>query len=116
MKKIRNELTNYQWNRIKHFFPDKTGQRCRPPKNHRMMVNAILWILRTGAPWRDLPSHYGPWESVYTRFRRWSKAGLWSEIFNHISKNRNNDCNMIDSTVVKAHQHSSGGKCGKKSR
>ena len=116
MIKIRKELTNKQWKRIKIFFPDKTGQKGRPPKNHRTMINAILWILRTGAPWRDLPSCYGPWESVYTRFRRWSKAGLWDEIFNHISKDSNNDCNMIDSTAVRAHQHSSGGKGGKKNR
>ncbi len=114
MNKIRKEITNNQWNRIKHFFPDRTGEKGRPPKNHRMMVNAILWILRTGAPWRDLPPCYGPWKSVYSRFRRWSKARLWDEIFTHISKNNNNDLNMIDSTAVKAHQHSSGGKGGKK--
>ncbi len=116
MGKIRNELTNFQWNRIKYFFPDRTGQRGRPLKNHRMMVNAILWILRTGAPWRDLPSHYGPWESAYTRFRRWSMADLWDKIFNHISKKSNNDCNMIDSTSVRAHQYSAGGKGGKKNK
>ncbi len=113
---MRKELINKQYNRLKYFSPYKTGQKSRLQKKHRMMINAILWILRTGSPWRDLPYHYGPWESVYTRFRRWSKAGLWDEIFNHISKDSNNDCNMIDSTAVRAHQHSSGGKGGKKNR
>ena len=116
MVKIRKELTNKQWHRIKLFFPDRTGERGRPPKNHRVMLNAILWILRTGAPWRDLPIQYGCWKSAYTRFSRWSKSGLWDKIFAHISKNNNNECNMIDSTAVKAHQHSSGGKGGKKNR
>lgn len=109
---MRKELTTNQWNRIKSFFPDKTGERGRPPKNHRMMINAILWILRTGAPWRDLPHRYGSWKSVYTRFSRWSKSGLWCEIFAHISKNSNYEYNMIDSTVVKVHQHGSGAKGG----
>ncbi len=109
---IRKQLTNKQWNKIKCFFPDRTGLKGRPPKSHRMMLNGILWILRTGAPWRDLPSYYGPWSSVYSRFRRWSKAGLWDEIFAHISKNNNNECNMIDSTAVKAHQHAAGAKDG----
>ena len=76
------------------------------------MVNAILYVVRTGIPWRDLPLQYGPWKSVYTRFRRWSRSGLWDKIFSHISKNCNNKCNMIDSTVIKVHQHASGTKGG----
>ena len=66
------------------------------------MLNGILWILRTGAPWRDLPLFYGPWESVYSRFRRWSIAEVWDELLAHIFKNNDNECNMIDSTAVKA--------------
>jgi transposase len=109
---MRKDLTNRQWDKIKHFFPNRVGERGRPPKNHRIMINAILYIIRTGIPWRDLPLHYGPWKSVYTRFRRWSIAGLWDEIFSHISKNSNDENNMIDSTVIKAHQHASGAQGG----
>jgi len=109
---MRKELTNKQWDRIKSFFPDRTGQKGRPPKSHRMMINAILWILRTGAPWRDLSPKYGSWKSVYTRFSRWSKSGLWEEIFIHISKKSNSEYNMIDSTVIKVHQHASGARGG----
>ncbi len=83
MAKIRKELTDRQWNKIK-FFPDRIGLKGRPPNNHLIMLNTILWILRTWTPWRDLLSQYGSWKSVYTRFSRWSKSGLWDDIFAHI--------------------------------
>ena len=80
---------------MKHFFPDRIGLKGRPPKNHRTLVNSILWVLRTGAPWRDVPAQYGPWSSVYTRFRRWFINDLWSKIFAHISKNNSNAFKLI---------------------
>lgn len=112
MNESRMELTDGQWSMIREQLPDRTGKRGRPAKNNRLMINAILWILRTGAPWRDLPKCYGSWKSVYTRFSRWSKQGIWDKIFAHFTTSCDNESNMIDSSAVKAHQHAAGAKGG----
>jgi transposase len=81
------------------------------------MVNALIWILRTGAPWRDLPSEYGPWQSVYTRFRRWEARGIWQRALEELAKDAtDNESLMIDSTAVRAHQHAAGARGGRKNR
>lgn len=72
------------------------------------MVEAMLWILRTGAPWRDLPSAYGPWESVYSRFSRWSASGTLARLFEALSRERDGEGYLIDATIVRAHQDASG--------
>jgi transposase len=72
------------------------------------MVEGMLWILRTGAPWRDLPSAYGPWESVYTRFSRWSAAGVLARLFEALARERDSEGYLIDATIVRAHQDASG--------
>src|SRR5262249_34212181 len=72
---IRRELTNVQWARIQHLIPGKEGDRGRTGEDNRLFLDAVLWILRTGAPWRDLPEPFGPWNSVFVRFNRWSKKG-----------------------------------------
>ncbi len=77
-----------------------------------MMINAILWILRTGAPWRDMPEAYGPWKSVYTRFSRWSKQGVWEQILKALSQDSDNESKMPDGSVIRAHQHAAGAKGG----
>lgn len=74
----------------------------------RLFVEAVLWKLRTGAPWRDLPSEFGSYSTVFNKFNRWSKYGLWQKIFNEIQGEIDNEWNFIDSTIVKAHQHSTG--------
>ena len=74
------------------------------------MVNAMLWVLKTGAPWRDLPEHYGPWLSVYTRFSRWSKAGLWAAVLGELTKKQDGAKCLIDATIVRAHQDASGAR------
>jgi transposase len=112
MNQQRKEITNNQWVRIKDLFPSETGRVGRPAKDNRIMVNGILWILRTGAPWRDLPKCYGPWQSIYTRFSRWTKQGIWDKAFKHIATNSDDNISMIDSTAVKAHQHAAGAKGG----
>jgi transposase len=76
------------------------------------MVNAMLWIVRTGAPWRDLPRYYGPWKSVYTRYSRWTKQGVWQGALDEIAKNFDGEAWMIDATIVRAHQDSAGVKGG----
>lgn len=74
----RYEIRDDQWEKIKDLLPpERKPQGGRPPKDHRHMLNAMLWIARTGAPWRDLPEYYGSWSSVYSRFRRWQIAGIW---------------------------------------
>jgi len=78
----RFDLTDVQWERIASFFPDcyHHGQAGRPWKDHRPLVNGILWHLHTGAPWPDTPQRYGPWQTVYDRFNRWRKDGTWTKI------------------------------------
>ncbi|RXZ80403.1 IS5 family transposase [Paenibacillaceae bacterium] len=110
----RYEIHDDQWEIIKPLLPaERKRQGGRPAKNNRMMLNAMLWIARTGAPWRDLPDYYGSWKSVYTRFRRWQMAGIWDQILAHVSIEPDFENVMIDATIVRVHQHGSGAKGGK---
>ena len=78
----RYELTDNEWNRITDLLPAEfTGKQGRPRKNNRVILNGIIWIARSGAPWRDLPERYGPWETVYSRFRKWIDDGILDNIF-----------------------------------
>ena len=116
----RHELTQEEWERIKPLLPNREGLQGRPAKDARMMINAMLWIVATGAPWRDLPEHYGPWKTVYNTFRRWTKSGLWERIYETLLKDTpaSNPVEwtiwQMDSTTCKVHQHASGGKGGRK--
>jgi len=101
-------LTAEQWAKIEPLLPKPTKKGGRPPKPPRPKVEAMLWILRTGAPWRDLPSAYGPWESVYTRFSRWSQSGVLARLFAALSRERDDEGYLIDATIVRAHQDASG--------
>jgi transposase len=100
----RYELTDEQWNRISGLFPAERGRHARPAKDNRVMVNAMVWVLRTGAPWRDLPSHYGPWNSVYTRFSRWNRQGVWRGVLAELAKDADPVAFMVDATIVRVHQ------------
>jgi len=81
----RSELSRSQWGRIAGFFPPPTHQdrRGRPWQDHRRIFNGIPWRLHTGAPGRDIPDRYGPWETVYGRFRRWTRDGTWARVLTH---------------------------------
>jgi len=106
----RHELTEAQWSKIKDLLPpERSGGR--PAKDNRHIMNAILYWLNTGIPWRDMPERFGPWQSVYTRFRRWTKNGVWEKVFEAIVKHDIVDETtlIIDSTIIKVHQHGSGG-------
>ncbi len=111
----RHELTNQQWEQIKDLLPPERGRPGRPAKDNRLMLNAMLWTLTTGAPWRDLPVEYGPWESVYTRFSRWSKQGVLAAVLDRLirDKGKRPPHAFIDATIVKAHQHAAGAKGGR---
>jgi len=104
-------ITDIEWSYYSSFLKMRTG---RPSKHHRQYLNGIFWILRTGSPWRDLPEEFGKWSSVYRQFRRWTLSGTWDAIFDAISSLSENERKalMIDSTVIRAHQHAAGGKKG----
>jgi len=100
-------LTEADWTRVEPLLP-RGGGRGRPGQSHRLMLEAMLWILRTGAPWRDLPPAYGPWQSVYTRFSRWSRKGVLKQLFDKLAEEHDGEGYMIDGTIVRAHQDASG--------
>ncbi len=116
----RHELTDAEWARIQpHLPPQKAGARR---KDDRLVINAILWKLATGVPWRDLPARYGPWQSIYTRFRRWTQGGVWDRLFAAIQREADAkgqidwDVHFVDGTVIRAHQHAAGAKGGTQRR
>ena len=113
---IRRELTDRQWVRIEKLVAGKQGDKGRTGVDNRLFVDAVLWIVRTGAPWRDLPGEFGNWNSVYVRFRRWARKGLWERLFRELAKEPDFEHVMIDATIVRAHQHSAGAKGGLKIR
>jgi transposase len=112
----RHELTDEQWDRLEPLLPPQRPSTGRPNKDHRTILNGILWILRTGAPWRDLPERYGSWKTVYGRFRRWQEAGMWDQLLREIQTEAAHDdqidgsVTMIDSTSIRAHQHAAGAR------
>lgn len=109
----RKLLTNRQWARISRLLPGKPGDVGRPPaQDNRLTLEGILWIARTGAPWRDLPAEFGKWNTVYQRFRRWTKAGVFDALFNHLAGELNLGTVMVDGTFVKVHQHGAGAPKG----
>lgn len=111
---MRHEIKNSDWERIKDMLPPENTGEGRPSKSNRQMLNGMLWIAKTGSPWRDLPERFGPWQTVYSRFRLWSKNGLFQELFKHFSADADTQDLSIDSTSCKAHQHAAGAKKGRK--
>lgn len=105
----RYELTDEEWLQIKDLLPpEQTGGKGRPRKDNRILLNGMLWIVRSGAAWRDLPERYGPWESVYSRFRKWLDDGILDNIFRLLTLEADYENLSIDSTIVRAHQASAG--------
>ena len=99
-----------QWERIKSLLPGSKGQVGRPAADNRLFVEAVLYRYRVGLPWRELPKGYGDWKNVHRRFSRWSRSGVWERVFEHLSAEADNQYAMIDSTIVRAHQHSAGAR------
>jgi transposase len=108
----RYELTDRQWERLAPLLSGKNGDVGRPCDDNRRFIHGVLWVLRSGAPWRDMPERYGKWNSVFVRYNRWSKAGRWEAIFTFIANEEGIDMDWAseDSTVIRAHQHSGGQK------
>jgi len=108
----RYELTASQWERIAPLLPGKAGDPGRSGADNRLFVNGVLWVLRSGAHWHDLPERYGKWKTVHKRFTRWAKAGVWERVFENLIDDPDNDYVMLDSTMVRAHQQAATGKGG----
>jgi len=108
----RYELTDSQWERISSLVPGKAGDPGRTAADNRLFVDGVLWVLRSGAHWHDLPGRYGKWKSVHKRFCRWAKAGVWERVFEALIRDRRNEYLMLDTTLVRAHQQAATGKGG----
>jgi transposase len=100
---MRYELTDFEWAAIQPFLPNKP--RGVPRVNDRRVLNGIFWVLRSGAPWRDLPVSFGPRTTCYNRFVRWRRAGVWDRIMNALSADHDAAVQMIDTSIVRVHQH-----------
>ena len=112
----RYELSEAQWSRIAPLLPGKAGDPGRTGTDNRLFVNGCLWILRSGAHWRDLPERYGKWKTVHRRFSRLCHAGVWERVFDALTADRDNQYLMIDSTIIRAHQQAASGKGGARIR
>lgn len=114
----RGDLSQTQWQKLKPLLPPQKPAVGRPSHNHRTIINGILWVLRTGVPWGDLPERYGTWETVSGRFYHWRRTGLWSQLLAQLQQqadadgNLNWDIHFVDGSVIRAHQHAGGAKRG----
>ncbi|WP_373686160.1 IS5 family transposase [Acinetobacter sp. YH12103] len=106
----RYALKDEQWEQIKDLLPGRMGTVGVTAKDNRLFVEAALYRYRSGIPWRDLPQRFGDFRVVHTRFSRWAKTGVWQRVFEVLSHDSDNEYAMLDSTIVRAHQHSAGGK------
>lgn len=122
MTRQRFELTDEQWAKIEPLLPAQKPRRGRPAADHRTIINGILWVIRTGAPWRDLPERYGPVGTVSSRFYRWRKAGIWDRIFARVQQQADQterldwEVHYVDGTSVRAHPHAAGAKGGMRNK
>jgi transposase len=112
----RDLLSDEQWERIAPLLPGKEGDPGRSGEDNRLFVEAVLWLVRAGAPWRDLPPRFGKWGSVWKRFRRWAEKGVFERIFNKLSEAPDFEYVLIDGTIVKVHRHGTGARGGLKIR
>jgi putative transposase len=111
---VRLMLEDHVWERMAPQLPGKVSDRGRSGADNRLFVEAVLWLARAGAPWRDLPEIFGNWNSNFVRFSRWSKAGVWDRLFTAMADEPDFEYILIDSTIVRAHQHAAGKKGGLK--
>ena len=103
------ELSDEQWQRVEGLLPGRPGSPGRSADNNRLFLDAVLWIARTGAPWRDLPERFGEWNSVFQRFNRWAKKGVWQRVFDALQE-PDLEWVMLDATIIRAHVHAAGAR------
>lgn len=108
----RFDLSDAEWALIEPVLPGANGERLpgRPRGADRRVLDAIFYVLRTGAPWRDLPERYGPYTTAYNRFNRWAKRGIWRQVFEALARGSPDSLRLIDSSIVRAHQHAAGAR------
>ena len=107
----RHALTDEQWKRLQSVLPQhRTGPKSA--RGDRLFINAVLYRAKTGVPWRDLPERFGPWKTVYNRFNRWAKLGIWAKVFKALQMHDDKVGSIVDGSVVRAHQDAAGGKRG----
>ena len=104
----RYALRDDQWERIKDLLPGRQESVGCTAKDNRLFVEAVLYRYRAGIPWRDLPERFGDWKNIHRRWSRWSASGVWGKVFKYLATDADNEYGMIDSTIVRAHQHSAG--------
>ena len=115
---VRGLMSDEEWAFFAPFVIETGPRRGRRPADHRRVLDGVFWIARTGAAWRDLDDHFGKWNSVYQQFRRWTLAGVWDAMLAALNEAAQeggagqDSLQMIDSTIVRAHQHAAGGKKG----
>jgi transposase len=106
----RYGLRDDQWERIQGLLPGREDSVGVTAKDNRLFVEAVLYRYRAGIPWRDLPERFGAWKGIHTRWSRWASSGVWECVFKALSADADNEYAMIDSTIVRAHQHSAGAR------
>lgn len=106
----RHELSDAEWKRIEALLPTQPGPRSK--RGDREFVNAVIWRVRTGVQWRDLPERFGPWQTIYNRYARWAKRGVWERLFKELAIEVDETGSLLDATIVRAHQDAAGGKGG----
>ena len=108
----RHELSDEEWERIQELLPPARGRASS--SGDRNFLNAVIWIAKTGAPWRDLPERFGPWKTIYNRFRNWARKDVWHDIFQAARIDEDEIGGIMDGSIVRAHQDASGGRGGPK--
>lgn len=108
----RNILNDVQWERIAPLLPGKPGDPGCSAADNRLFLEAVLWMVRTGAPWRDLHQSFGRWNSVFRRFRRWAQKGVFENLFKALSDDPDFEYAIVDGTIVRVHQHGAGARGG----
>ena len=116
MDQSRFVLTDRQWELIAPHCLGRDDTRGSTGRDNRLFLEAVLWIVRTDAPWRDLPAEFGNWNSTFRRFRRWVQADVFKRIFDALSEEPDMEYVMVDATIVKVHRHGMGAKGGLKAR
>ena len=110
MGSLRYELSEAQWRRLESLLPGRAGTVGRPAEDNRRFVNGVLWVIRSGMRWADLPERYGKYKSVHKRFLCWAERGVWDQLFDDLVADRKNPYLMLDSTIVRAHQQAATGR------
>ena len=108
----RHDISDHVWELLEPLLPGRPGSWGRVARNNRLFINAVFWILRTGAPWRDLPPDYGDWKNTHRRFIRCRDKGIWKKLFERLTKDPDFEWLMIDASHAKIHPHAAGAKGG----